>query len=67
MLGMILHAVRIAAKCFVAALASIKLSLPGSKVGLENCATLPLLFASSGPGRDEMCEGQMLVRVHEMW
>ncbi len=49
MLGMILHAVRTVARRFVAALASIKLSLPGSRVNLESCAILPLLFASSGP------------------
>ena len=54
MLGMILHAVRTVAGRFVAASASIKLSLPGSRVGLESCATPPLPFASSGPGRDEI-------------
>ena len=64
MLGMILHAVRTVARHFVAVSAATKLSLPGNRVGLENCATPPPLFASSGPGRDE---GQMLVWVHQMW
>ena len=42
----------IAAGPFVAAaFISIKLSLPGSRVGLEKiCLPLPLLFASSCPG-----------------